>query len=117
VDPLRRAQGAPVRQSVEVDGDNGRAGSDTTGGSTDPVLVRRARIRHLSDLGQRIGYGCFGLGVVLFVVAFILQFPAPMVVSIVAVFVIGSSVLLPGIIFGYAAKAADAEDRGEKFGY
>jgi len=25
--------------------------------------------------------------------------------------------LLPAIVFGYGVKAADAEDRGEKFGY
>jgi uncharacterized membrane protein HdeD (DUF308 family) len=83
----------------------------------DPVLVRREQIRRLSDLGQRIGYVCFALGVVLFVIGFILQFPAWLVTTIIVVLVLGSSVLLPGIIFGYAAKAADSEDRGEKFGY
>jgi hypothetical protein len=83
----------------------------------DPVLARREQIRRLSDLGQRIGYVCFALGVVLFVIGFILQFPAWLVTTIIVVLVLGSSVLLPGIIFGYAAKAADSEDRGEKFGY
>lgn len=94
---------------------DGRPGPDAT--TEDPVLVRRAQIRRWSELGQRVGYLCFGLGVLLFVVAFALQFPVWLVVTIVVVFVFGSSVLLPGIIFGYAAKAADAEDRGERFGY
>jgi hypothetical protein len=36
---------------------------------------------------------------------------------IVGLMVVGSVVLLPAIIFGYAAKAAEKEERGEKFGY
>lgn len=83
----------------------------------DPVLVRRARIRMLCDLGSRIGYSCFGAAVVLFVVAFIADFPSWLVTIIVASMVVGSLTLLPAIVLGYGVKAADAEDRGEKFGY
>ncbi len=83
----------------------------------DPVLARRERIRRLCDLGQRVGYSCFALAVVLFVVAFIAQFPSWLVTVIIAAMVIGSLVLAPAIVFGYGVKAADAEDRGEKFGY
>jgi hypothetical protein len=83
----------------------------------DPVLVKRERIRRLSDLGSRIGYSCFGGAVVLFVVAFILDFPSWLVTVIVALMAVGSVTLLPAIVFGYGVKAADAEDRGEKFGY
>ncbi len=68
---------------------------------TDPVLVRRAAVLRWCDLGQRTGYLCFGASVVLFVIGFVLQFPAWLVT----------------VIVGYAAKAADKEDRGEKFGY
>lgn len=84
---------------------------------TDPVLARRERIRKLTELGQRIGYSCFGLAVVLFVIAFIAQFPSWMVTVIIAAMVVGSLVLAPSIVFAYGVKAADAEDRGEKFGY
>ena len=42
---------------------------------TDPVLARRERIRKLTELGQRFGYSCFALAMVLFVIAFIAQFP------------------------------------------
>ena len=84
---------------------------------TDPVLERRERLRRLSDLGQRIGYSCFGLAVVLFVVAFFMQFPAWRVTVIIASMVVGSLVLAPAIVIGYGVKAADADDRGEKFGY
>lgn len=84
---------------------------------TDPVLERRELYRKLSELGQRIGYTCFGLAVVLFVIAFIVQFPSWLVTVIIASMVIGSIVLAPSIVFAYGVKAADAEDKGEKFGY
>lgn len=87
---------------------------DTT---TDPVIVRREKIRKMCDLGSRIGYSLFGLAVVLFLVAFILDFPTWLVSVIIASMVVGSFVLLPAIVLGYGVKAADAEDRGEKFGY
>ena len=83
----------------------------------DPVLVRRERIRTLCDLGQRVGYSCFALAVVLFVVAFFAQFPSWLVAVIIASMVVGSLVLAPSIVFAYGVKAADADDRGEKFGY
>ena len=83
----------------------------------DPVLIRRERIRKLAELGQRVGYSCFALAVVLFVVAFIAQFPGWLVAVIIAAMVVGSLVLAPAIVFSYGVKAADAEDRGEKFGY
>ena len=80
-------------------------------------MERRERIRRLSELGQRFGYSCFALAVVLFVVGFIAQFPGWIVTIIVASMVVGSLVLAPSIVFAYGVKAADAEDRGEKFGY
>lgn len=83
----------------------------------DPVLERRERLRRLADLGQRIGYCCFAAAVVLFVIAFFMQFPAWLVTVIVAAMAIGSLVLAPAIVIGYGVKAADADDRGEKFGY
>ncbi len=84
---------------------------------SDPVLERRERIRRWSDLGKRVGYSCFAVAVVLFVVAFIAQFPSWLVTLIVAAMVLGSIALPPAIVFGYGVKAADAEDRGEPFGY
>lgn len=81
------------------------------------MLVRRERIRMLCEMGSRIGYSCFGAAVVLFVVAFIADFPSWLVTLIIASMVVGSITLLPAIVIGYGVKAADAEDRGEKFGY
>ena len=84
---------------------------------TDPVLVRRAAVLRWCDLGQRAGYLCFGASVVLFVIGFVIQFPGWLVTVIIVLMVAGSVVLLPAIILGYAAKAAEKEERGEKFGY
>ncbi len=84
---------------------------------SDPVLERRERIRKLCELGSKIGYSCFAVAMLLFVVAFIADFPSWIVTVIIAAMVLGSVTLLPAIVFGYGVKAADAEDRGEKFGY
>ena len=83
----------------------------------DPVLRRRERIRRLTEAGKRLGYACFAVAVVLFVIAFVLQFPGWLVTTIITCMVVGSIVLPPAIVLGYGIKAADAEDRGEKFGY
>ena len=77
----------------------------------DPVLVRRARIARLTELGQRIGYALFGIAIVLFVIGFIVGFSDAVVVIVVACLLVGSIVLAPSIVFGYAVKAADREDR------
>ena len=47
----------------------------------------------------------------------VVQFPSWLVTIIIAAMVVGSLVLAPSIVFAYGVKAADAEDRGEKFGY
>ena len=77
----------------------------------DPVLRRRARIARLTEIGQRVGYGLFGLAIVLFVVGFIGSYSDVLVTSIVVCLVLGSAVLAPAIVFGYAVKAAEREDR------
>lgn len=97
--------------------ETGPTGGGPTGPPSDPVLERRARLLRLTAVGQRFGYACFGLAMVLFVVALATQLPEWMVSAIVVLMVAGSVVLLPSIILSYGAKAADKEDRGEPFGY
>ena len=77
----------------------------------DPVRARRARIDHLSRLGQRVGYGCYGVALLAFFVGFATSYSSPLIAVIVAGLVVGSVTLLPAIIFGYAVKAAEREDR------
>lgn len=80
---------------------------------SDPILVKRARIARLVGLGQRIGYGLFGLAVVAFVVGFVVGFEPWAVTLIVVALVAGSIVLAPAIVFGYAVRAADRADRDD----
>ena len=83
----------------------------------DPVLVRRAQVLTWCDRGQKAGYLCFGLAMLVFFIGFIVEFRPWIVTAIVVLMAIGSIVFIPAVIFGYAAKAAEKEERGEKFGY
>jgi hypothetical protein len=79
--------------------------------SIDPVRERRARIAKLVELGQRVGYGLFGVAIVGFVIGFAVGFSGAFVAVVVTSIVVGSLVLAPAIVFGYAVKAAEREDR------
>ncbi|MBX3313125.1 MAG: hypothetical protein KF906_02295 [Actinobacteria bacterium] len=84
---------------------------------TDPVLVRRARIAKLVSVGQRVGYGLFGLAVVLFFVGLFGTYTSALTTAIVACLLVGSFVLAPAIVFGYAVKAAEREDQSLSSGH
>jgi hypothetical protein len=79
---------------------------------TDPVLVRRARIAWFVKVGQRAGYALFAVATVVFFVAFTAtSFTDAVVAVIIACLLAGSVVLAPAIVFGYAVKAAERDDR------
>ena len=82
-----------------------------TRADADPVRARRARIARGVELGQRVGYSLFGLAVVGFVIGFAVGFDGPFVALVVACLIVGSVVLAPAIVLGYAVKAAEREDR------
>jgi hypothetical protein len=77
----------------------------------DPVLARRALIARLALIGQRIGYLLFAAATALFVVGFVVGFTPAIVTTIVAMMIVGSALLAPAIVAGYAVKAAAREDR------
>ena len=77
----------------------------------DPVLARRARIARLCEIGQRVGYSLFGLAIVVFIIGFVIGYSDFLVTVIVVSLGVGSVVLAPAIVFGYAVKAAEREDR------
>jgi hypothetical protein len=77
----------------------------------DPVLARRRQVARAAEVGQRIGYGLFGLAVVVFIAGFVLGLTTAVVVIVVAALVVGSLFLAPAIVAGYGVKAADREDR------
>lgn len=88
-----------------------------TGPSEDPVLLKRARIAKLVSLGQRAGYGLFALATILFFVGLVAGYTTGITNAVVFCLLAGSLVLAPAIIFGYAVKAAEREERGETSGH
>jgi uncharacterized membrane protein len=79
--------------------------------SDDPVRARRARIARLTELGQRVGYALFGIAIVFFVIGFVVGYSSLLVTIIVSSLLVGSAVLAPSIVFSYAVRAAEREDR------
>lgn len=79
--------------------------------ASDPVLQKRARIARLVSIGQRVGYSLFGIAVLAFAVGFAAGFTSTVVLIIEICLLIGSLLLAPAIVFGYAVKAADRDDR------
>ena len=77
----------------------------------DPVRALREQYRRLADLGQKVGYALFAVAVVVFLVGFVAGFSTWVVGIIVAGLLVGSVILLPAIIVGYAVKAAERDDR------
>lgn len=83
--------------------------------ANDPVRARRARIGRLVAVGSRVGYSLFGIAIVAFVVGFFTGFDGATGSLIIASMVVGSLVLAPAIVFGYAVKAAERDDRTRGF--
>ncbi|MFM9037616.1 MAG: hypothetical protein ACKOJ9_08010 [Actinomycetota bacterium] len=79
--------------------------------ASDPVRERRARIAKWTLLANRVGYLFFALAIALFVMAFVLGFKGPIVTAITISMVIGSILLAPAIVLGYAVKAAEKDDQ------
>jgi hypothetical protein len=84
------------------------AGSDT---GSDPVLVKRAKVARLVNLGVRTGGGLFALAAVLFFTALIVGFSSTWTTLIGFCLIAGSVILAPAMVFMYAVKAADRADR------
>lgn len=77
----------------------------------DPVLLRRARMAKLAEVGQRTGYALLLVAVVAFIIGFATGFGTA-VRTIVVVGLFGMTfTLAPAIVLGYAVKAAAREDR------
>jgi ABC-type transport system involved in cytochrome bd biosynthesis fused ATPase/permease subunit len=62
-------------------------------------------------LANRVGYLFFAIAIVTFVVGFIVSFNGAVSAVVVASMIIGSVLLAPAIVLGYAVKAAEREDR------
>ena len=88
-----------------------------TAPSTDPVLVRRARIARAVSIGQRLGYALFGVATAAFFYGLVADYTPSLVRIIIGSLLLGSAVLAPAIVFGYAVKAAEREEQGLSSGH
>jgi len=77
----------------------------------DPVRRRRAQVKRLVTIASRTGYALLALAVVMFFVALATSFNGTMATIVIVALVAASCLLAPAIVFGYAVKAADREDR------
>ncbi|HRE00315.1 MAG TPA: hypothetical protein PLV68_03395 [Ilumatobacteraceae bacterium] len=79
-------------------------------GPPDPVRARRARVAKWNGIVTRVGYALFGIAMVLFFVALATGFNSTMGTLIAACLIVGSILLAPAIVIGYAVKAAEKDD-------
>ena len=77
----------------------------------DPVRIKRQKIAYWTSLANRIGYLLYAVSISCFVAAFVLGFHGPIVTIVTTTFFVGSVLLAPSIVLGYAVKAAEREDR------
>ncbi|MEO8264104.1 MAG: hypothetical protein ABI706_01205 [Ilumatobacteraceae bacterium] len=82
---------------------------------TDPVRARRQQVARWTRLANRLGYLCFGVAIVTFVVGFIVSFNGTVSTIVIASMIVGSVLLAPAIVLGYAVKAAERDDRERGF--
>lgn len=81
------------------------------GPGSDPVRARRQQIARWTLLANRVGYLFFAVAIVAFVLAFEFGFTGTMASIIIGSLVVGSALLAPAIVLGYAVKAAERDDR------
>ena len=62
-------------------------------------------------MANRLGYLCFGIAIATFVIGFIVSFNGAVSAIVVASMIVGSVLLAPAIVLGYAVKAAERDDR------
>ena len=62
-------------------------------------------------MANRLGYLCFAIAIVTFIIGFIVSFNGAVSAVVVASMIVGSVLLAPAIVLGYAVKAAERDDR------
>ncbi len=84
---------------------------DSEATRTDPVRARRNQVARWTRLANRLGYLCFAVAIVTFVIGFIVSFNAAVSTIVITSMIVGSVLLAPAIVLGYAVKAAERDDR------
>ena len=88
----------------------GRAAERPQFDAEDPVLGGGRASPAWCASGSGSATGCSAVAIVLFVVGVVAGFTSGLTTAIVACLLVGSAVLAPAIVFGYAVKAAERED-------
>ncbi len=90
----------------------GRTGADGEAGQPfDDVVARRARLKRITSLGQRTGYGLYAGSLVCGAVGIRWGY-TPLLSTLIAVaLVVGSMLLAPTIVMSHGIKAAEREER------
>jgi hypothetical protein len=76
----------------------------------DPVRARRAMVAKWNTIATKVGYALFALAIVMFFVALATDFSSGKVTIITTSMIVGSVLLAPAIVVGYAVKAAEKDD-------
>ncbi|MEI7593323.1 MAG: hypothetical protein WCK41_08910 [Actinomycetes bacterium] len=85
--------------------------NDESDVSIDLVRARRKTFERFSSIGRRCGYALFGIAIVFFAIGFATGFPQRVGFTIEFCLLLGSILLAPSLVVGYAVKAAEREDR------
>jgi membrane-bound ClpP family serine protease len=89
--------------------------SPTTPAAVDPVRARRLVVAKWTKLANRVGYLLFLIAMVTFVLGFFFGFSGVVATIVTVSMVIGSILLAPALVLGYAVKAAERDDRERGF--
>ena len=81
---------------------------------TDPILVRRARIRRVVTIAQRFGYGALAAAIIVFVIGATTGFPGWSVAVTVSALAVSIVVLPVPIVLSYGLRAAEREDAAQR---
>ncbi|MEY2418515.1 MAG: hypothetical protein QOG90_1195 [Actinomycetota bacterium] len=81
------------------------------------ILRHRAQATRLASTGQRVGYALLGVALVVFVFGMATGLNSTETTIVVVCLAVAALVLGPAIILGYAAKAADREERTGRTGH
>jgi hypothetical protein len=75
------------------------------------VRARRAQVAKYTLLANRIGYLFFALAIATFIIGFAVSFNGLVSTIVIGSVIVGSILLAPAIVLGYAVKAAERDDR------
>jgi small-conductance mechanosensitive channel len=81
----------------------------------DPVRARRQLVAKWTLLANRVGYLFYAVAIAVFIFGFAIGFTGALVGIVVTGLVVGSILLAPAIVLGYAVKAAERDDRARGF--